>query len=50
MFKSIIGENIVWDKFCVIDNINTLKYLVNSCLLNKDVNDTISKSLLEIEE
>ncbi|XP_060870265.1 protein PFF0380w-like isoform X3 [Metopolophium dirhodum] len=41
MFKSIIGNNIVWDKLCAIDDINTLKCLVNSCLLNKDVYGTI---------
>jgi len=41
MFKSIMGDNIVWDKLCAIDDINTLKCLVNSRLLNKDVYDTI---------
>lgn len=41
LFKSIIGGNIVWDKLCAIDDIDTLKCLVNSCLLNKDVYDKI---------
>jgi len=41
MFKSIIGDNIVWDKLCAIDDIDRLKCLVNSCLLNKDVYHTI---------
>ncbi|XP_025198722.1 protein PFF0380w-like [Melanaphis sacchari] len=41
LFKSILGHNIVWDKLCAIDDIKTLKCLVNSCLLNKDVYDTI---------
>ncbi|XP_022179926.1 protein PFF0380w-like isoform X4 [Myzus persicae] len=41
IFKSIVGDNIVWDKLCAIDDINTLKCLINSCLLNKNVYDTI---------
>lgn len=41
LFKSVLGHNIVWDKLCAIKDIKTLKCLVNSCLLNKDVYDTI---------
>jgi len=41
IFKSVLGHNIVWDKLYAIKDIKTLKCLVNSCLLNKDVYDTI---------
>uniref|UniRef100_A0A2S2NDR8 Uncharacterized protein n=1 Tax=Schizaphis graminum TaxID=13262 RepID=A0A2S2NDR8_SCHGA len=39
IFKSILGH--VWDNLCAIDDINLLKCMVNSCLLNKDVYHTI---------
>jgi len=41
IFKSIIGDSILWDKLCAIDDIDRLKCVVNSCLLNKDVYNTI---------
>lgn len=40
MFKSIIGHHL-WNKLCVIDNTDIIKCLVNSCLLKKDVYNTI---------
>ncbi|XP_025412008.1 uncharacterized protein LOC112684613 [Sipha flava] len=40
MFKSIIGHNL-WDKLCIIDNTDIIKCLVNSCILKKDVYNTI---------
>ncbi|XP_060848746.1 MATH and LRR domain-containing protein PFE0570w-like [Rhopalosiphum padi] len=39
IFKSILGH--VWDNLCAIDDIKTLKCMINSCLLNKDVYHTI---------
>lgn len=40
IFKSILGHNL-WNKLCLMDDINTIKCLVNSCLLKKDVHTTI---------
>lgn len=40
MFKSIIGHPL-WDKLCVIDDTDLIKCLVNSCILKKDVYNTI---------
>lgn len=40
LFKSIIGHNL-WNKLCLMDDINTIKCLVNSYLLKKDVYTTI---------
>jgi len=42
IFKSVFG-NILWDKLCDIDDINTVKCLVNSNLLKKDVYNKIIK-------
>lgn len=40
MFKSIIGHPL-WDKLCVMNDTNVIKCLVNSCVLKKDVYNTI---------
>lgn len=40
MFKSIIGHNL-WNKLSLMDDTDTIKCSVNSCLLKKDVYTTI---------
>lgn len=42
MFKSIIGHNL-WNKLCLMDDTDSIKCLVNSCLLKKDVYTTIAR-------
>lgn len=42
IFKSVLGH-IIWDKLSNIDDMNTIKCLVNSYLLKRDVYNTIMK-------
>lgn len=40
IFKSVLDHNL-WNKLCLEDNIDTIKNLVNSCLLKKDPYNTL---------
>lgn len=40
LFKSVLG-NLVWDKLSTIEDTTTIKCIVNSCLVKKDIYNTI---------
>lgn len=42
IFKSILGHTL-WNRLCVIDDINTIKCLINMCTLKDELYNTLEK-------